>query len=246
MQFPHRRCAQQALQYARLISHSHASTAATANVQESAAPSLESLRTRLAEGECLMSQYEGDVPQCIDRQTMRGVSHRQSWALVRAGLSILCRPCLARLSLDTRGHPPWRILCTCTALEGEDSLFWLLRLSCRTLPEAFRLVKRILYHLYDSLQECTCDDAVIGEGKEARLAEEICSWRRQVCGHQGQATGAQAAYSVRRGSVSQHWGVLVSLLRDFWRSLLFALVHKVLMRLRLPCCALCHQRAGPD
>ena len=54
MQVSHRRCAQQALQYARLISHSHASTAATASVQESAVPPRETLRTRLAEGECMM------------------------------------------------------------------------------------------------------------------------------------------------------------------------------------------------
>ena len=63
MQVSHRRCAQHALQYARLISHSHASTAATASVQESAVPPLESLRTRLAEGECLMLLCAGRVPQ---------------------------------------------------------------------------------------------------------------------------------------------------------------------------------------
>ena len=47
----HRRCAQQALQLARLISHSHASAAASPSLQESPeSASVETLRNRLAQG----------------------------------------------------------------------------------------------------------------------------------------------------------------------------------------------------
>ncbi|CAL5228974.1 g12207 [Coccomyxa viridis] len=50
----HRRCAQQALQLARLISHSHASTAASPSLQESPeSASVETLRNRLAQGPAL-------------------------------------------------------------------------------------------------------------------------------------------------------------------------------------------------